>query len=256
MKIQIGDMNEEKYFTAFEEADIYVSDWVKDLISKIEFQKEKETLDVEIVTMGELGFPEGASRKDIYERAKEKGYGLLPAEVALAFRLAYKESKPYQWNLIGIEPISGSDGGQNAVGVVRYGDGQWLSAHDGSATCFWDAEYRWVFSKKKQYPPALTTPDGVAQKVLGLVNADEEDSCWLWQGATSKGYGQVKFQGKQYSAHRVMFEGLVGKIPEGLVLDHLCDAEACVNPNHMAIVTQKENVQRSWAKGRKPWNKK
>lgn len=149
LKIQIGGMNEEKYLTAFEEADIYVSDWAKDLISKIEFQKEKETLDVEIVTMGELGFPEGASRKDIYERAKEKGYGLLPAEVALAFRLAYKESKLYQWNLIGIEPISVSDGGQRVFFVAHDDDGLWLDGSDGGPGSMWGPGDRWVFARRK-----------------------------------------------------------------------------------------------------------
>lgn len=72
--------------------------------------------------------------------------------------------------------------------------------------------------------------------------------CWEWHGSKSKkGYGQATFAGKNRQAHRVAYELLVGPIPEGLTLDHICRAHHCVNPDHLEPVTSAENVRRYWA---------
>lgn len=157
MKIQIGGMNKEKYLAAFKKDDIHVSDWAKDLISKIEFQKEKETFDVEIVTVAELGFPDGATRQNIYEQAKEKGYDLLPAEAALAFRLAYKEKELFHWNLIGTEPIAHSDGDPGLLRADRGADGRWLYAYYGSPDGGWGGDGGFAFAVSK-HPQSLDAP--------------------------------------------------------------------------------------------------
>lgn len=68
------------------------------------------------------------------------------------------------------------------------------------------------------------------------------ESCWLFQGAI--GYGQIKVDGKGVMAHRFAYEELVGPIPEGMYLDHLCRVPACVNPEHLEPVTPRENVLR------------
>jgi hypothetical protein len=73
--------------------------------------------------------------------------------------------------------------------------------------------------------------------------------CWTWTGFTnSRGYGQFKVteQGKTSSvrAHRFAYELLMGQIPPGLVIDHLCRSRDCVNPLHIEPVTQFENTLR------------
>ena len=69
--------------------------------------------------------------------------------------------------------------------------------------------------------------------------------CWLWKGATSEGYGRSKVVGRtERRAHRVAYELLIGPIPEGLTLDHLCRTHLCVNGAHLEPVTIKENVLR------------
>ena len=70
--------------------------------------------------------------------------------------------------------------------------------------------------------------------------------CWLWTSYCMKnGYGQTsKGAGKKVYPHRVAYELLVGQIPEGLVLDHLCRVRNCVNPDHLEPVTSAENTRR------------
>ncbi len=73
------------------------------------------------------------------------------------------------------------------------------------------------------------------------------DGCWRWTGSvTPQGYGMFAFSDEGKRAHRVMYELLVGPIPEGLTLDHLCRVRHCVNPEHLEPVTLAENVRRGW----------
>ena len=71
------------------------------------------------------------------------------------------------------------------------------------------------------------------------------EDCWLWQGGKNhKGYGYISVDGKMKSVHRVSYELLVGKIPDGLQLDHLCKIRNCVKPEHLDPVTLQENIKR------------
>lgn len=81
------------------------------------------------------------------------------------------------------------------------------------------------------------------------------DDCHLWARATdSMGYGllgySLKINGKWKSflflAHRVVYEDAYGEIPEGLEVDHLCENKLCINPEHMELVTHRENTKRTY----------
>lgn len=75
---------------------------------------------------------------------------------------------------------------------------------------------------------------------------DASASCWVWIAASAgKGYGKytTKIDGRwTYPyAHRYAWESLVGPIPEGMILDHLCKNRKCVNPDHLEVVTYQDN---------------
>jgi hypothetical protein len=79
---------------------------------------------------------------------------------------------------------------------------------------------------------------------LAMVKGDA-DACWIWPWSRNhKGYGSAHFRGKTTGAHRAAYELLIGPIPDGLVIDHLCRTPACVNPSHMEPVTSRENIMR------------
>jgi hypothetical protein len=89
----------------------------------------------------------------------------------------------------------------------------------------------------------------------------EPDECWPWFGSLNHGYGRIRIKNVEHRAHVIVYEYLIGPVPEGLWLDHECHTRdkgcpggsscqhrKCVNPKHLAPVTPREN----WARGRSP----
>lgn len=73
---------------------------------------------------------------------------------------------------------------------------------------------------------------------------DKTETCWIWDGShNGLGHGQFWLDGRKQKAYRVAYEWLVGPIPAGLEIDHMCWNSRCVNPNHLRTVTHQQNGQ-------------
>jgi hypothetical protein len=68
-----------------------------------------------------------------------------------------------------------------------------------------------------------------------------QNGCWLWLGSCNKRYGYFK---TRIQAHRYAYELMIGPVPDGLELDHLCRNRYCVNPSHLEAVSHRTNVLR------------
>lgn len=85
------------------------------------------------------------------------------------------------------------------------------------------------------------------------VDKSGTNGCWLWLGCTCGStsiYGTHGYQGKTYKAHRLAYELTHGPIPNGMLACHRCDNKLCVNPDHIFLGTQKDNISDMYRKGR------
>lgn len=86
----------------------------------------------------------------------------------------------------------------------------------------------------------------------GVPDTVGPDDCWEWTRFRDKaGYGRIKYLGKIYGAHRVSYTVHYGvAIPHGLVVRHSCDNPPCVNPSHLVLGTDQDNVDDMNRRGR------
>lgn len=81
---------------------------------------------------------------------------------------------------------------------------------------------------------------------------EPNSGCHLWTGTVCKhGYGRIYRKGASpVLVHRVAWERVHGPIPAGLKVCHRCDTPSCVNPDHLFLGTQRDNLRDMYAKGR------
>ncbi len=91
----------------------------------------------------------------------------------------------------------------------------------------------------------------VSERLDYYTEPEPNTGCWLWVGALSTGgYGKIYLDNKYIAAHRASWVVHHGPIPNGLLVCHKCDVKLCINPEHLFLGTQKENIEDATRKGR------
>jgi hypothetical protein len=73
---------------------------------------------------------------------------------------------------------------------------------------------------------------------------EKDAECWKWTGSHARGYGYLWTAGrKRVYAHRISYTLAHGEIPEGAMVDHICHNRGCVNPDHLRLASNKQNLE-------------
>lgn len=109
----------------------------------------------------------------------------------------------------------------------------------------WCSRHYQLWLRTGDVIPKLTRHTGTPAERLLAKTRVSSTGCWEWQASLNpKGYGNFRLDGQMTVAHRAAYLLLVGPVPEGRELDHLCRNRACVNPAHLEAVSHLVNVRR------------
>ena len=92
----------------------------------------------------------------------------------------------------------------------------------------------------------------VVQRFEDKVVTCPASGCWIWNASDNGSYGCFFLHGRLTSAHRASYRIYKGEIPKGMSVLHRCDLPVCVNPSHLFLGTQKENIYDAIFKERAP----
>ena len=125
---------------------IYITDWGHDILQKTEWSGEGKTYNLVQFTVGQLGFPQGATTDQIYAKAKELGLDLCPAEVGPHLRLSYPGG---DWKIIAMEQVTDRYGYPYVFFLYRDGDELVLDGYYAEPSDMWGDDGHFVFLARK-----------------------------------------------------------------------------------------------------------
>jgi len=151
IKLGTGLKTPDDFRKSLEDAGMKVGDWANDILGKPAFTVAIEEVEVDlvVVSVAELGFRKGATREQIYTRAKELGLELCPSEVGPQLRLKYTDQPNGEWLIVAMEPITDSAGSLRLFDVERDDSDLWLCGSYDIPGSIWSADSRFVFVRRK-----------------------------------------------------------------------------------------------------------
>lgn len=123
-------------------------------------------------------------------------------------------------------------------GTCVYGD---CEQPQGRAFGLCNAHYIRKSRGKPMDPPVRNPAATDTERFWTKVN--KTSGCWIWTGATMSGYGIFRMHSRNFVAHRVAYMWANGPIPNGYEVDHMCFTRACVNSDHLRLLTHQQNGQ-------------
>lgn len=113
-----------------------------------------------------------------------------------------------------------------------------------------------VKGRPLRYLPGHSSATVSEERLQKQIDRTDQSGCWLWIGPrTTKGYASTSWQGRFRQVHRMLWEREHGPVPAGLYVLHHCDVRHCVNPAHLYVGTQTDNMRDMVVRGRKPSRK-
>lgn len=149
--VDIGGTSKADLLRQLENKGIKISSYARDMLQSPDFStaEQPEAADLVRLTVESLGFPKGATTKEIYERAEELGLELCPAEVGPQYRLKNTAQPMNEWFSIGMKQIADRDGYPSVFRLGRDEDGLWLYRYWAKPGSWWDPGYEFAFRLRK-----------------------------------------------------------------------------------------------------------
>jgi hypothetical protein len=143
--------------SALDAARVRVGDSADEILGRpgFQFSPAKQDVDLVVVSVSELGFPNGARLDDIHRRAGELGLELCPAEVAPLLRLAYANQPLGEFLNVAMRPIATYAGEQVALSIANAGTGPLLIGGDGRPELVMNRMAKLVFVR----PARIASPN-------------------------------------------------------------------------------------------------
>ncbi|MBI4262019.1 hypothetical protein HY624_00660 [Candidatus Uhrbacteria bacterium] len=149
-RLAIGGKTAKELKQEIEKRDMPMNEGARFMLRSKEFitSKTPDHCDLVVLTVSDLGFPNGATLETIYKRADELGLDLCPAEVGPQYRLAHPDQPMGDHIRIGMKPIAQPDGVPDVFGVESGAHFLWLRGYWAGPTFQWDGHYRFVFRRR------------------------------------------------------------------------------------------------------------
>ncbi|MCC6639266.1 hypothetical protein IT409_01760 [Candidatus Falkowbacteria bacterium] len=151
IELTIGGKTKVQLETSFKDKKIYITSHAQDMLNSKDFatSAKPEQLNLVKLSVKDLGFPNGATYKEICDKANELGLDLCPAEVGPHLRLQDDTQSMGDYYNIAMKPISDRDGGPNIFRLFQVGDDLWLHSDHGRPDVRYYADDPFVFVSRK-----------------------------------------------------------------------------------------------------------